>query len=118
MAELLGHGLQHRDGISYDLGADAAALDDGDILVHARASFAFKKAIRPPLAIMSLMKGGKGSAWYVSFLVMLVMTPVSKSTDTSSPSSMPSLAAGHSRIARPMLMALRYMMRAKFLSMT
>ena len=53
------------------------------------------------------MKGGKGSAWKVSSVVSSVMTPVSKFTDTVSPSRMAALAAGHSRMGRPMLMALR-----------
>ena len=63
VAEFGGHGVQHGHGFGHDLGADAVALDDGNRLIHARASFAFREAIRPPLVIMSLMKGGNGSAW-------------------------------------------------------
>ena len=53
------------------------------------------------------IKGGKGSAWKVWPVVSSVMRPVSKSTLTTSPSRMASLAAGHSKIGRPMLMELR-----------
>ena len=51
-------------------------------------------------------------------MVSLVMRPVSKSTDTWSPSEMPALAAGHSRMGRPMLMELRKKMRAKLAAIT
>ena len=64
-------------------------------------------AIRPPERMIFWMKGGKGSAWKVSPVVSSVMTPVSKFTDTVSPSRMAVLADGHSRMGRPMLMALR-----------
>ena len=63
--------------------------------------------IRPPAAMISWMKGGKGSAWKVAPVVSSVMTPVSKSTLTRSPAAMASAAAGHSRMGRPMLMLLR-----------
>ena len=62
VTEFFGHGVQYGDGFRYDLRADAVAADHGDVLVHSVASFALREAIRPPLAIMSLMKGGKGSA--------------------------------------------------------
>ena len=62
MAELLRHGVQHAYGFLYDLGADAVAPDDGDGLVHLSAFPAFREAMSPPFSIMSLMKGGKGSA--------------------------------------------------------
>ena len=57
--------------------------------------------------MISWMKGGKGSAWKAAPVVSSVMTPVSKSTLTTSPAAMASAAAGHSRMGRPMLMLLR-----------
>ena len=57
--------------------------------------------------MMFWMNGGNGAAWKVRPVVSSVMTPVSKSMLTMSPSAIASLAAGHSRIGRPMLMALR-----------
>ena len=49
--------------------------------------------ISPPARMMSWMKGGKGWAWKVFPVVTSVMTPVSKSTATSSPALMASAAA-------------------------
>ena len=63
MAEFGGHGVQHPDGLLHNLGADAVAPDHRNVLVHWAAPFAFREAISPPFAIISLMKGGKGSAW-------------------------------------------------------
>ena len=57
--------------------------------------------------MMFWMNGGNGAAWKIRPVVSSVMTPVSKSMLTVSPSAIASLAAGHSRIGRPMLMALR-----------
>ena len=62
MSEFLRHGVQHADGLAYDLGADSVAPDDGNGLVHLSAFPAFKEAISPPFSIMSLINGGKGSA--------------------------------------------------------
>ena len=57
--------------------------------------------------MMFWMKAGKGWAWKVSLVVRSVMTPVPKSMLTSSPAESASAAASHSRMGRPMLMALR-----------
>ena len=62
VAEFFSHRIQNLDGLPYDLRADAVSLDDCDGLVHCAASLSFRDAIRPPLAIMSLINGGKGSA--------------------------------------------------------
>ena len=62
MSVALCHRVQNADGLCNDFGADAIAPDDGNVPVHCAASFAFNEAIRPPFAIISLMKGGNGSA--------------------------------------------------------
>ena len=62
MAEFGGHGVQNAHSFADDLGADAVAFDNGNRLTHFVASLSFREAIRPPLAIMSLINGGKGSA--------------------------------------------------------
>ena len=62
VAELGSHGIQHPDGLPHDFGADAVTPDDRNGLIHCAASFALRDAMSPPLAIMSLINGGKGSA--------------------------------------------------------
>ena len=57
--------------------------------------------------MIPLMKAGKGAAWKVFPWVSSVMTPVWKSTETVSPGWMAWAAYGHSRMGKPMLMALR-----------
>ena len=63
--------------------------------------------MRPPFLMMFWMNSGNGSAWYVLPVVSLVMTPVSKFTETVSPSLISFAASSHSRIGRPMLIELR-----------
>ena len=52
--------------------------------------------------MMFWINGGKAAACQLSPLVTSVITPVSKFTSTSSPTSMPFAAASHSRMGRPL----------------
>ena len=59
------------------------------------------------IRMMPLINSGKGAAWNFAPVVSFTMTPLWKSTLTASPGLMPSTASGHSRMGKPMLMALR-----------
>ncbi len=62
VAEFYRRRVQYPNRFSYNLGTNAVAPNHSYRLVHASAFPAFREAISPPLAIMSLMNGGKGSA--------------------------------------------------------
>ncbi|MPM77111.1 hypothetical protein SDC9_124111 [bioreactor metagenome] len=107
VTKFLAHRVQHPDGLGNHLGADTVAPDQRDFVIHWAASLAFRDFSSPPSRMMPWIKGGKGAAWKEAPVVLLVMTPAEKSTVTSSPAEMPETASGHSRMGKPMLMALR-----------
>ena len=57
--------------------------------------------------MMRWMNGGNAAAWNVWPVVSSRITPVAKSTETSSPFWIACAASGHSRIGKPMLIELR-----------
>ena len=62
VAKLFCHTVQYMNGLCHDLRTNTVTANHGNRFIHCAAPFAFNDAIRPPLVIMSLIKGGKGSA--------------------------------------------------------